>query len=224
MRPGPTSSLVRPGVTSLTGTKAIYAVATVAEPEMAPPLAAALAGAGIEALEITMRTPKALEALAAAAARDVMVVGAGTVVDAAAASAAVAAGASFLVSPGYDRGLADHCRNIGVPLLPGALTPSELMAAQLDGFREVKLFPAEQFGGIDLVKTLGAVFPDLSFVPTGGIDHDSALRYLEHPQVVGVAGSWIAPTDLIAGGDWDEIARRAQAIGRRRRPLADSHG
>lgn len=108
-------------------------------------------------------------------------------------------------------GLIGHSSTLAVPYLPGVITPSEVGAARNAGFVEMKLYPVEQYGGLGLVGSLAAIYPDISFVPTGGIDADTAPAYMAHPNVAAVGGSWIAPRSLIAAGDWDEISRRAVA-------------
>lgn len=191
---------------------AVIAVVEIVDPTAAPDLARTLGEAGIGALEITVRTDGALEAIRAAAAEASLPVGAGTIMSAAVAEAAVDAGAEFLVSPVFDPTVSKRCHDLGVALLPGAVTPTEVAGVREAGFREVKIFPAEQCGGLALVKALAAVFPDMSFMPTGGVTHDGALDYLAHPHVAAVGGTWIAPRELIGARDWVEIGRRARAI------------
>jgi len=194
------------------GEKAVIAVVEVAEPAVAPELARTLGEAGIGALEITVRTDGALEAIRAAVAEQALPVGAGTIMSCEVADAVVEAGAGFLVSPAFDPLVSARCDELGVALLPGAVTPTEVRHVRTAGFREVKIFPAQQFGGLALVNALAAVFPDMSFMPTGGVTHDGALDYLAHPQVAAVGGTWIAPRELINARDWTEIGRRARAI------------
>ena len=158
-----------------------------------------------------MRTPVALRCIEAIArAVPQAIVGAGTVRSAADARAALAAGARFAVSPGYTAAVGAACREIGLPLLPGVATASELMAAQDAGHHFVKFFPASAAGGIPLLKALAGPFPDVSFCPTGGITPQNARDFLALPQVKVCGGSWLTPQDAIEAGDWPRITRLAQ--------------
>ena len=199
-------------VSRIIGDHAILAVVEIADPKAAGELAAVLGAAGIAALEITLRTEAAIDAVYAAVEVNALPVGAGTVTNTQKAQAAVDAGAKFLVSPIHSKSVAEFCANSDIALLPGVVTPTEVHLAQSDGFGELKLFPASNFGGIVLVRSLAAVFPDMSFVPTGGVNHERALEYLAHKSVVGVGGSWIATAELIDQQNWAEIDRRARAI------------
>ncbi len=173
----------------------------------AVPLADALAGGGIGCMEITFRTAAAADAILAVASRDDVVVGAGTVTTAAQARTAIDVGSRFIVSPGFDDGVAGVCRERGVPYLPGVATATEIMRARAAGLDVLKLFPAEAIGGLAVLKALAAPFPDVRFVPTGGIDEARAADYLAHPAVLAVGGSWMVPRDAINGGDWARIKR-----------------
>lgn len=177
----------------------------------ARPLAEALARGGLPVLEITLRTPAALDALRTMAAQRDLVAGAGTVLDAQQAEAAVAAGARFLVSPGLSDAVQDAAARLGVPLLPGATTATEMMRARAKGFTRLKFFPAEVAGGVAALKAYAAVFPDLRFCPTGGITSTLAPDYLALPNVACVGGSWVLPHEAMAAGDWGRIERLAQA-------------
>ena len=177
----------------------------------AVPVAQALVAGGVRVLEVTMRTPVALRCIEAIArAVPQAIVGAGTVRSAADARAALAAGARFAVSPGYTAAVGEACRDIGLPLLPGVSTASELMAAQDGGHDFVKFFPASAAGGIPLLKALAGPFPEVSFCPTGGITPQNARDFLALPQVKVCGGSWLTPQDAIAAGDWPRITRLAQ--------------
>ncbi len=182
----------------------------------AVPLAEALLAGGVKVLEVTMRTPVALECIAAIAkALPEAVVGAGTIRSAADAQAALDAGSRFAVSPGYTAEVGAACRRIGLPLLPGVATASEVMAAQADGLSFLKFFPAMQAGGIPMLKALGGPFPDVVFCPTGGISLETAPQFLALPNVKVCGGSWLTPADAVAAGDWARItrlAREAQAL------------
>jgi 2-dehydro-3-deoxyphosphogluconate aldolase/(4S)-4-hydroxy-2-oxoglutarate aldolase len=178
----------------------------------AVPLAEALMSGGIRVLEVTMRTPAALDSVRAirAALPDALV-GVGTITNVADLEAARAAGARFGVSPGTTPDLLAHARGWNFPFLPGVMTPSDVMRAIEAGFAAMKLFPARQAGGVEMLKALGGPFPQVRFCPTGGIDADSAASYLALPNVVCVGGSWLSPPALVATRDWGQIRRRAEA-------------
>ncbi|WP_172205134.1 bifunctional 4-hydroxy-2-oxoglutarate aldolase/2-dehydro-3-deoxy-phosphogluconate aldolase [Niveibacterium sp. COAC-50] len=184
--------------------------------EQALPMARALVAGGLPALEVTLRTPVALDAIALIA-RGVpdAVVGAGTVRTPAQLDAAVSAGARFAVSPGLTRELAAAARSAPISLLPGVGSASEVMAAMDDGFDRLKLFPATEIGGPRLVRALAGPFPEVRFCPTGGIDLASAPSWLALPNVLCVGGSWMLPPDRVAAGDWatiERLAREAAAL------------
>ncbi|MEO7762024.1 MAG: bifunctional 4-hydroxy-2-oxoglutarate aldolase/2-dehydro-3-deoxy-phosphogluconate aldolase [Casimicrobiaceae bacterium] len=182
----------------------------------AVPIAQALIAGGIRVLEVTLRTPVALQAIRAiAAAIPEAIVGVGTISKPEDFEAAKAAGAQFGVSPGLTPGLIDAAKQSGLPLLPGVMTPSDVIAARAAGFSELKLFPAQQAGGIGMLKALGSPFPDVTFCPTGGITADSAPDYLALPNVACVGGSWLTPKGVIGKRDWQRItwlARAARAL------------
>jgi 2-dehydro-3-deoxyphosphogluconate aldolase/(4S)-4-hydroxy-2-oxoglutarate aldolase len=183
--------------------------------EDALPLARALVAGGLRVLEVTLRTPAALDALRAMCSVPGAIVGAGTVLDAAQYDAAIDAGAKFVVSPGLTERLAIAARQRVVPLLPGTATASEVMRAREAGFTRLKFFPAESAGGVGALKSLCTVFRDVRFCPTGGITAASARAYLAVPQIVCVGGSWPMPAESIARGDWSRIevlAREASAL------------
>ena len=179
--------------------------------ECAVPMANALVDGGIRVLEVTLRTGAALAAIETIA-REVpeAIVGAGTLRSAADARSAHAAGARFGVSPGYSAAVADACRALGLPLLPGVATASEVMRAVDDGFRFLKFFPASAAGGPALLKAWASPFGDVAFCPTGGIGIDSAPEWLALPNVRVVGGSWLTPADALASGDWERITRLAR--------------
>jgi 2-dehydro-3-deoxyphosphogluconate aldolase/(4S)-4-hydroxy-2-oxoglutarate aldolase len=180
------------------------------------PLAEALLAGGIPTLEITLRTPAALEAITRIRkAFPQAHVGAGTVTTPEALRQAAEAGATFAVSPGLTGPLLEAAVRGPLPFLPGVMTPTEAMAAEAAGFRFLKLFPAAQAGGIGMLKALAGPFRDLRFCPTGGIGPDTAPAYLALPNVVCVGGSWLAPPSLLDTGDWKAItnlARQAAAL------------
>jgi len=183
--------------------------------EDARPLAEALVRGGLRVLEVTLRTPAALEALHAMRAVEGAIVGAGTVLDAALYDEAIAAGARFVVSPGLTDALVTAAATRMVPLLPGAATASEIMRAREAGLTRLKFFPAESLGGVAALKGYASVFPDVRFCPTGGIDASSAPAYLALRNVACVGGSWPLPAEALAARDWariEALARGAAAL------------
>jgi len=183
----------------------------------AVPLAEALLAGGVKVLEVTMRTPVALQCIEAIAkAVPEAVVGAGTIRSAADAQAALDAGSRFAVSPGYTAEVGAACRRIGLPLLPGVATASEVMRANGDGYGFLKFFPASAAGGIPLLKALHGPFADVAFCPTGGISVETAPQYLALPNVKVCGGSWLTPADAVAAKDWARITRLAQEAGKLR--------
>jgi 2-dehydro-3-deoxyphosphogluconate aldolase/(4S)-4-hydroxy-2-oxoglutarate aldolase len=182
----------------------------------AVPLARALVAGGLPAIEVTLRTPVALDAIRAIAGEvPGAVVGAGTVITAEQVAEVVAAGARFLVSPGWTDALLEAMRASGVPFLPGVSTTSEVVALLERGVREMKFFPAEAAGGTAYLKALAAPLPQARFCPTGGISAASAPEYLALPNVGCVGGSWMLPKDAVAGRDWgrvEALAREAAAL------------
>ena len=184
--------------------------------EDAVPMAKALVAGGVRVLEVTLRTAAGLPAIQAIA-RDVpqAIVGAGTVRSAEDVHAAHAAGAKFIVSPGYTRAVGDACKSLGVALLPGVSTGSEIMMAADDGFDFLKLFPATAVGGIPLLKAFSGPVADIAFCPPGGVTLETAPQFLALPNVKVVGGSWLTPADAMKSGDWariTELARQASAI------------
>ncbi|AZO11668.1 MULTISPECIES: 2-dehydro-3-deoxy-phosphogluconate aldolase [unclassified Mesorhizobium] len=190
----------------------VLKIASVAD---AVPLARALARGGLPAIEITLRTADALEAIRRVAAEvEEAVVGAGTILDAQQFDEAARAGSKFIVSPGVTGQLLDAVKDSAVPLLPGAITPGEILAAREAGLRFLKFFPAEQSGGIASLKAFASPLADVKFCPTGGITAKNAPDYLSLPNVICVGGSWVAPDDLIKAGKWDEIEALAREASR----------
>ncbi|QNE77743.1 bifunctional 4-hydroxy-2-oxoglutarate aldolase/2-dehydro-3-deoxy-phosphogluconate aldolase [Streptomyces finlayi] len=177
----------------------------------AVPLARALVAGGLPAIEVTLRTAAALDAIRAIAV-DVpdAVVGAGTVISVRNVEDSVAAGARFLVSPGWTDALLDAMKASGVPFLPGVSTTSEVVALLERGVTEMKFFPAEAAGGTAYLKALSAPLPQARFCPTGGISPASAPTYLALPNVGCVGGSWMLPGDAVAAKDWDRVERLAR--------------
>jgi len=178
----------------------------------AVPLARALVAGGIRVLEVTLRTPVALAAIRAmVAAVPDAIVGVGTITRAEDFAAAKAAGARFGVSPGLTPALIEAARASDLPLLPGVMTPSEVIAARAAGFTALKLFPAQQAGGIGMLKALASPFGDVTFCPTGGVTFENAPEFLALPNVACVGGSWVAPKEAVANSDWARITALAHA-------------
>ncbi|MBY5548550.1 2-dehydro-3-deoxy-phosphogluconate aldolase [Rhizobium leguminosarum] len=188
----------------------VVPVLIVDDAKTAVPLARALVAGGLKAIEITMRTPAALEAVRAVAAEvEGAEVGAGTILNFAHWEAAVEAGSKFIVSPGTTQELLDAAADSDVPLLPGAATASEVMALREEGYQVLKFFPAEQAGGAAYLKALSSPLAGTLFCPTGGISLKNANDYLSLPNVICVGGSWVAPKELVAAGDWAGITKLA---------------
>ena len=182
----------------------------------AVPMARALVEGGVKVLEVTLRTPVALQCMEAIA-KEVpeAILGAGTVRSVADAKAALNAGCKFAVSPGYTSEIGRACREMGLPLLPGTATGSEVMQANADGYFFLKFFPAMQAGGIPMLKALAGPFTDVVFCPTGGITLATAPDFLALPNVKVCGGSWLTPADAVAEKDWariTQLAREASAL------------
>jgi 2-dehydro-3-deoxyphosphogluconate aldolase/(4S)-4-hydroxy-2-oxoglutarate aldolase len=205
-------------IREILGMAPVIPVLTLSDLAHAVPLAGALVGGGLRVLEITLRTPVAIGCLEAIrkAVPDA-IVGIGTLTRAVDFAAAGRAGAQFGVTPGLTPELAAAARGARFPLLPGVMTPTEVLAARLAGFNILKLFPAHQAGGVEMLRALGAPFPDVLFCPTGGITRAAAPEYLALPNVVAIGGSWVAPRALIDAKDWqgiEALARDAAALKR----------
>ena len=187
--------------------------------EHAVPMAEALLEGGVKVLEVTLRTPvalKCIEAIAKAVPKAVL--GAGTLRSAADVRAARDAGCWFGVSPGYTREIGAACRDVGLALLPGVATASEVMAATADGITFLKFFPAVPAGGVAMLKALHGPFPDVTFCPTGGLTPDNAPQFLALPNVRVCGGSWLTPADAMEQGDWARITRLAREASALRKP------
>jgi 2-dehydro-3-deoxyphosphogluconate aldolase/(4S)-4-hydroxy-2-oxoglutarate aldolase len=194
----------------------VIPVIVVEKIEHAVPLARALVAGGVRVLELTLRTPVALQAIEAIA-REVegAIVGVGTITRTEDFERSIKAGAVFGVSPGLTPALVATARASALPLLPGVMTPSDVIAARAAGFNELKLFPAQQAGGIGMLRALAGPFPDVTFCPTGGVSAATAPDFLALPNVSCVGGSWLTPRDAIDAGDWTRItalAREAAAL------------
>ena len=202
--------------TPLVSKTPVIPVLTIERAADAVPLARALVAGGLPVIEVTLRTKAALDAIRAIAAEvPDCVVGVGTVLRTADIGAAIGAGAKYLVSPGTPPELAAALADVGIPVLPGCATVSEAMALGARGFKVLKFFPAEASGGVAWLKSIAAPLPELTFCPTGGIDSRNIATYLACPNVLAVGGSWVAPKDAIAAGDFTRItqlAREASAL------------
>jgi len=193
----------------------IVPVLVVDDATQARPLAEALVAGGLPALEVTLRTPAALDAIRAMAQVPGGVVGAGTLVTPEDVRAAKEAGAQFGVSPGATDILIAACEAEGLPLLPGAATASEAMRLLEQGYDMLKFFPAEASGGAPALKAIGAPLPQISFCPTGGVSPSNARDYLSLSNVICAGGSWVAPKHMVESGDWagiETLAREASGL------------
>lgn len=201
-------------------TKAIFEtvpvvpVLVVDDATIAAPLAQALVDGGLHVLEVTLRTPAALDVITEMNKVEGAVVGAGTLLGGGDVDDAVEAGAQFGVSPGSSDDLLDACNRHNLPLLPGAATATEVMRLRSLGFNMLKFFPAEAIGGIPVLKGISGPIPDVNFCPTGGVSTANYKDYLALPNVVCVGGSWIVTPQLIADQAWDTIRDRAAAVSR----------
>lgn len=198
------------------GAPPVIPVVMIDDAAQASSLAKALLAGGVGAIEVTLRTAAALDAIKAIAdeAPEILL-GVGTVLSSEDAEAAARAGARFLVSPGATDRVLDAAEATGLPLLPGAITASEAMRLRERGYRQLKFFPADAAGGATALKGLAGPLPDLSFCPTGGIGANNAAEYLALANCFAVGGSWLAPTDAIRSGDWariESLAREAAAL------------
>jgi 2-dehydro-3-deoxyphosphogluconate aldolase/(4S)-4-hydroxy-2-oxoglutarate aldolase len=192
-------------------------VLVIEDASTAGALAQALVAGGLPVLEVTLRTPAALDAIRAMADVPGGIVGAGTLLTPEDVAAAKAAGAQFGVAPGATDRLLDACEAADLPLLPGAATASEAMALLERGYTVQKFFPAEANGGVPALKAIGAPIPQVRFCPTGGVSLKNAPEYLALSNTLCVGGSWVAPKDAVASGDWariEELARAAAALPR----------
>lgn len=195
----------------------VVPVIIIEDAKSAVPLARALVKGGLKAIEITLRTPAALDAIKAVAEEvEGAVAGAGTVLDARQWDQAVKAGSKFIVSPGAGTAVLDAADQSDIPLLPGTATATEVMQVRDRGYTVVKFFPAEQAGGASYLGALASPLAGIKFCPTGGVSLKNAMDYLSLPNVVCVGGSWVAPKAMVASGDWDGITKlAAEAAGLR---------
>ncbi|MGW1585504.1 bifunctional 4-hydroxy-2-oxoglutarate aldolase/2-dehydro-3-deoxy-phosphogluconate aldolase [Streptomyces sp. NPDC002386] len=207
-----TSPLPSASAASVLDLAPVVPVVVVSDVSDAVPLARALVAGGLPAIEVTLRTPAALDAIRAiAGAVPEAVVGAGTVLTPEQVDDCVAAGARFLVSPGWTDALLEAMRGSGVPFLPGVSTTSEVVALLERGVREMKFFPAQAAGGAAYLRSLAGPLPQARFCPTGGIGPATAPEYLSLPNVGCVGGSWMLPAEAVTAGDWGRIEELARA-------------
>ncbi len=191
-------------------TSPVIPVMVINQLELAVPLAKALVNGGLKVLEITLRTPAALEAIRRIKAEvPGAIVGAGTIINTQTLTQALDAGAEFIVSPGVTDSLLEAALASGIPILPGVVTPSEVMRLLEKGITAMKFFPAEAAGGIPMLKSIGSPLPQVLFCPTGGVTPKNAPDYLALNNVACVGGSWMAPADLVDAQNWAEITRRS---------------
>ena len=199
-----------PSESSLVSRVPVVPVVVVDDLAHAVPVARALVAGGLPVIELTLRTPVALDAIRAIASEvPEILVGAGTIVTPGQAKEALDAGAQFLVSPGSTPSLLGAMADTGLPFLPGTATVSEVLTVLEAGYTELKFFPAEASGGAAFLKSIASPVPAARFCPTGGITPASAASYLSLPNVGCVGGSWLTPADALAAGDWDRVARLA---------------
>lgn len=190
----------------------VIPVLKVEDPEIAVPLAQALVAGGLPVLEVTLRTERALEVIAAMSEVVGAIVGVGTVTRPDQFAQARTAGARFAVTPGLTPALFEAAPEAGIPVLPGVMTPSELIEAGENGFKLLKLFPAEVAGGVAMLKSMGGPFADIGFCPTGGVTPANMLDYLGLSNVLCVGGTWLTPEDLLHDKNWNgirDLAREA---------------
>lgn len=193
---------------------AIVAVVVLEDAKKAVQVAAALEAGGCGLIEITLRTSAALAAITAIAGQSAAIVGAGTVLNADQVCAAHAAGARFIVSPGLELTVVETAQSLGLPVIPGVCTATEVQSAWNLGLRVVKFFPASSAGGAAAVRQLSTTFRDMRFLPTGGINEGNLPEYLAIPAVIACGGTWLAAAELIAAGNFAEITRRTAAAAR----------
>jgi 2-dehydro-3-deoxyphosphogluconate aldolase/(4S)-4-hydroxy-2-oxoglutarate aldolase len=204
------SAVAAPSVLARLRAAGVVPVAAVDDGDQAERLARALLAGGVGCVEITFRTAAAAEAIRRARAVEGMLVGAGTVLSPEQAREAAEAGAGFAVAPGTNEDVVDACRELGLPFFPGVATPTEIERARARGHTVVKVFPAAVVGGVAFLKAVSATYPDMRFMPTGGVTPASLRDYLALPSVLAVGGSWLADAALLRAGDYDGVERLAR--------------
>lgn len=193
------------------GAARILPVVVLEDAASAGALADALTAGGLRSVEVTFRTDAALDTIRTMSENPELLVGAGTVLTPDQAEKAVEAGARFVVSPGFGPAVVRRCQELGVPVFPGVATATEIQMALDAGLRTVKFFPAEQLGGVAMIKALAAPFRSVRFIPTGGVNTGNLPDYLAHPAVLAVGGTWMVAPALLAAGNWAEVTRLARA-------------
>jgi 2-dehydro-3-deoxyphosphogluconate aldolase / (4S)-4-hydroxy-2-oxoglutarate aldolase len=189
----------------------VLPVVVLSDADDAAPLGEALLEGGLRSVEVTFRTDAAAAAIQTLAKQSEMLVGAGTVLTADQVDQAVDAGARFVVTPGFGPAVVRRCQELGVPVFPGVASATEIMMALDAGVQTVKFFPAEQLGGVAMVKALAAPFRSVRFIPTGGVTTANLSSYLALPAVLAVGGTWMVAPDLLAARQWDEVRNRTRA-------------
>ena len=190
----------------------VVPVVVLEDAEQAVPTAKALLAGGINAMEITFRTAAAKDSIAKVAAEvPEMIVGAGTVINVDQLHDAIDAGAKFIVSPGTSEEVIAEAVKLNVPVAPGVVTPSEIMVGLKYGLKVFKFFPAESYGGLKTIKALCGPFPQIRFIPTGGINQNNAEEYFKNPKIVAVGGSWMVTKDMVVAGDFAGITEKSAA-------------
>ena len=190
----------------------VVPVVVLDDAEQAVPTAKALLAGGINAMEITFRTAAAKDSIAKVAAEvPEMIVGAGTVINVEQLHDAIDAGAKFIVSPGTSEEVIAEAVKLNVPVAPGVVTPSEIMVGLKYGLKVFKFFPAESYGGLKTIKALCGPFPQIRFIPTGGINQNNAEEYFKNPKIVAVGGSWMVTKDMVVAGDFAGITEKSAA-------------
>jgi 2-dehydro-3-deoxyphosphogluconate aldolase/(4S)-4-hydroxy-2-oxoglutarate aldolase len=188
----------------------------------AAPLASALTAGGLRSAEVTFRTDAAADAIRVMSENPELLVGAGTVLTRAQVDRAVDAGARFVVSPGFSPAVVRHCQDLGIPVFPGVSSATEIQMALDAGLETVKFFPAEQLGGVAMIKALAAPFRSVRFIPTGGVNTRNLPDYLAVPAVLAVGGTWMVAPDLLAAGKWDEVTSLTAAAVAAARPAPEA--
>ncbi|MEV4463849.1 bifunctional 4-hydroxy-2-oxoglutarate aldolase/2-dehydro-3-deoxy-phosphogluconate aldolase [Micromonospora echinofusca] len=209
-------------VVAAVGAARILPVVVLDAARDAAPLADALLRGGLRSAEVTFRTDAAAEAIRVMSERPDLLVGAGTVLTPAQVDRAVEAGARFVVTPGFSPKVVARCQERGVPVFPGVATGTEIQMALDAGLDTVKFFPAEQLGGVGMIKALAAPFRSVRFIPTGGVNTGNLADYLALPAVLAVGGTWMVAPDLVAAGRWDEVTARTAAAVEAARPTVEA--
>ncbi|SCG17480.1 2-keto-3-deoxy-phosphogluconate aldolase [Micromonospora echinofusca] len=209
-------------VVAAVGAARILPVVVLDAARDAAPLADALVRGGLRSAEVTFRTDAAAEAIRVMSERPDLLVGAGTVLTPDQVDRAVEVGARFVVTPGFSPQVVARCQERGVPVFPGVATGTEIQMALDAGLDTVKFFPAEQLGGVGMIKALAAPFRSVRFIPTGGVNTGNLADYLALPAVLAVGGTWMVAPDLIAAGRWDEVAARTAAAVEAARPTVEA--